>query len=356
MIKLVISGGGTVGSVMPLVTIANKLRRLDSENEVLFIGTRHGHAEKEIIAGYNFYSKKIFCGKLRRYFDLRNLFDVVPTLVGFFQSLVILANFKPDVVMGAGGYVSVPVIWAAWLLRKKILIHQQDLKPSLSNILVKSLADKITVSFEKSLDYFPLSKTSWTGNPAREDLETADAELAYKKYSLEKELPLVLIIGGSSGAVFLNSTVLSCLPKLLEFCQVIHITGFGKKIAMENGGRFKQFEFITDDLVHLMKAADLVVSRAGLSVITELSFLKKPAIIIPIEDSHQEDNALFLQEQDAASVIFQHQLSPSILLSKISGILNDKNAQAIYSQNISRISKPRANDEILEQLISLIKK
>ncbi len=356
MIKLVISGGGTAGSVMPLVTIASKLSRLNPENKVLFIGTRHGHAEREIIARYNFYSNKIFCGKLRRYFDLRNLFDVFLTLVGFFQSLVILAKFKPDVIMGAGGYVSVPVIWAAWLLRKKIFIHQQDLKPSLSNILVKGLADKITVSFKKSLNYFPLSKTSWTGNPVREDLETADAELAYQKYSLKKGLPLVLIIGGSSGAVFLNSIVLSCLPKLLEFCQVVHITGFGKKVAMENSERFKQFEFITDDLVHLMKASDLIVSRAGLSVITELSFLKKPAIIIPIKDSHQEDNALFLQEENAACVIFQSQLSPSILLGKISGILNDKNAQDIYSQNISRIFKPRASDEILDQLLSLIKK
>ena len=356
MIKLVISGGGTVGSIMPLVTIANKLREQNDQNEILFIGTRRGKAEKEIIDRNNFKSKKIFCGKLRRYFDLRNFFDIIPTMTGFFQALVILAKFKPDVVMGAGGYVSVPVIWAAWILRLKILIHQQDLRPSLSNILVKSLADKITVSFEKSLTYFPLEKTTWTGNPARSDLSTASAELAYRKFDLEKGLPLLLIIGGSSGAVLLNSTVFACLPKLIEFCQVVHITGIGKKIAVANNPRFQQYEFITDDLVHLMKAADLIVSRAGLSVITELSILEKPSIIIPIENSHQEDNARFLQEKKAASIIFQNQLSPTILLNKISDILKDKDAQAIYSQNISSISKPQATEEILQLLISLIQK
>lgn len=352
--KVIISGGGTAGSVMPLVAIATEIIKQHPDSTILFIGTKKGHPEKTIIADYNFEYYGINCGKIRRYFDIKNITDIIRTLSGFIQSLVKINKFKPDIVIGAGGYVSVPVIWAAWVWRKKILIHQQDIKPSVSNILTMALADKITVTFEKSLQNFPASKTIWTGNPVRGNINDGNLERAYANFKLKKSLPIVLVIGGGTGSTNINFLINQALSELIKFCQIIHITGQGKHVTGIDSSNYQQYEFITQELKDLLAAADLIVSRAGLSALTEYSILGKPVILIPLPNSHQEANAQYYAEKNAAILLEERNISPTILAAKIREILSDKKGLSLLSEQISRMAKPDSTGLIIDQINKLV--
>jgi UDP-N-acetylglucosamine--N-acetylmuramyl-(pentapeptide) pyrophosphoryl-undecaprenol N-acetylglucosamine transferase len=354
--NIIIAGGGTAGSIIPLVAVAGELKKRKPDTHILLIGTRTGVPEKKIVSDYNFAYKSILGGKIRRYFDLRNATDIFLTIIGFIQSLIIIIRNKTDVILGAGGYISVPVIWAGWVLRKKILIHQQDLKPSLSNILTRGLANRITVTFEKSLNFFPAAKTVWTGNPVRREVRSGRKETALKKFSLWPDVPIVLVTGGGTGASHINSIINQALPGLIEICQVIHITGYGKKVTGIASNRYQQYEFLTDDMPHLLAAADLIVSRAGLSALTEFSILGKPVILIPLPDSHQEENAQYFSEKNAAIVMEEKNISPSIIADKIKELLADKNSLMMLSATIKKMIKPNATDTLIGEIEHLLKR
>lgn len=364
--KVILAGGGTAGSVMPLVAIASELKQQKSDTEFLFIGTRKGEPEKEILENYDIPFVPILSGKFRRYFDLRNILDVFLVIIGFFQSLQIISKFKPDLILGAGGFVQLPVCWAGWLLGRKIIIHQQDFRPSLANTLVKRLADKITVNFEKSISDFPLNKTVWTGNPVRTDIWSGDRERAYETFNLKKDKPVVLITGGGTGALTLNKIIYESLLKLLEFCQVIHLTGQGKGVNMESyftktddemksfiAENYHQYEFIRDEMKDALAVADLIVSRAGLSALTEFSVLGKAVILVPLPHTHQEENADYFGQKEAAVVIYQENLTPSILVNKIKELLDNRELLNNLSINIKQIIKPDATNRLVEQILHL---
>lgn len=354
--KIMMAGGGTAGSVSPLIAIYEKIKSISPEAEFIFIGTKNGIPENEMLRGYAMDIVAIYGGKFRRYFDLRNISDIFLTLIGFFQALRIIFKTKPDIIIGTGGYISVPVIWAGWVNRIKILLHQQDITPSLSNILGINLANKITVSFEKSLRNFPSTKTIWTGNPVQQSILQGDFEVANQIYDLDKNLPLILVMGGGTGALGLNTIVNQSLSELIKFSQIIVLTGPGKRIKGIENSRFKQFEFIKDGMNDLLARADLVVARAGLSTITELSALGKLSILIPMLNTHQEKNSEYLAERNAAIVISQLNLSPSILVRKIKDILNNDPVRNNLQQNISNIMKKNSVDLIVDEILNLIKK
>ncbi|MDP2683698.1 MAG: undecaprenyldiphospho-muramoylpentapeptide beta-N-acetylglucosaminyltransferase [bacterium] len=354
--KIMMAGGGTAGSISPLISIYEKIKSIEPNAEFVFISTKKGIPENEILRGYSMEVIPIYGGKIRRYFDLRNISDIFLTLIGFFQALKIIINTKPDIIIGTGSYISVPVIWAGWVNRVKILIHQQDIVPSLSNIFSINFAHKITVSFEKSLRNFPSRKTIWTGNPVKQEILKGDPEQANQKFNLDKNLPLILVMGGSTGSLGINTIVNQSLPELVKFAQVIVITGPEKKIQGIASDRFKQFEFINDGMNNLLARADLVVSRAGLSSITELSALGKLSILIPMPNTHQEKNAEYLTEHKAAIVINQLNLSPGILIEKIETILNSNFERNNLQQNIQKIMKNNAADLIVGEIINLVKK
>ena len=236
--KIVLAGGGSGGPVAPLLAIAEAIKKNNPEAKFLFIGTKKGEPEKEMIKNYNFSAKGgsasggdfvgIFCGKLRRYLSWQNFLDIFKTKLGFFQSLFILIKFKPDLIIGAGGYVSVPVVLAGWFLKIPSLIHQQDILPTLSNKILSIFAKKITVSFGPSLKDFPKNKTIFTGHPVRQFIFSGDRERAIKLFNLEKEKPVLVVLGGGTGAVSLNNLIWQNLGELTKFCQVVHLTGKGK--------------------------------------------------------------------------------------------------------------------------------
>ncbi len=354
--RIVLSGGGTAGSVMPLLAVYEEIKKRNIKSEFLFIGTKSGEPEKRILQGKQIKFRSIYGGKIRRYFDIKNIIDIFYTFIGFLQTLAILFAFKPDVIMGAGGYISVPVIWAGWVLRAKIIIHQQDIKPSLSNILCVNLAHLITVTFKKSLSSFPRSKTIWTGNPVRSDIFQGDLNKAKEIFQLNDHQPVLLVMGGGTGAMNLNTLVNQALPELLDICQVIHITGRGKRVSGTDRSNYHQYEFLTSEYIHALRCSNIVVSRAGLSALTEFVSLKKPVVLVPLRNSHQEINAQYFAEKNAAVVIEQDNLSPKILVAKIKELLADENSLAILSDNIAGMMKVNAQSIIVDQIIRLTSK
>jgi len=351
--KILLTGGGTGGPVTPLLALIDSIRNkpeLNKNTEFLWIGTEKG-VEKEMVLNENLEYKSIKCGKLRRYFSWKNLIDPIFIIYGFFESLFIIKKWNPGIVISAGGFVGVPVVWAAFIMRVPILIHQQDVRPGLANKLIAPLASVITVTFEKSLKDYS-KKAIWTGNPVRNKLKDfkIDKRTALQKLGLHGKLPVTLILGGGTGAQAINSLVKESLNELIKFTQVIHISGRGKEIKTEiNIKNYHQFDFLyIEGMVKVFTVADIVVSRAGMGVLTELSLLKKPAILISIPDSHQEENAKVFKEKEAAVVLDQKELNKNEFVKNIKSLLNNFELKNKYSENISKIFKNHANEKIIE--------
>lgn len=350
--KILFAGGGTLGSVSPLIAICEEIKKRQPDAEFLWLGTFNGPEDK-LINEYKIPLKKIFAGKWRRYFSLKNLFTPFLVVLGFFQALGTIRQFRPDLVVSAGGFVAVPVNWAAKALGRKILIHQQDVLPGLANKLAAGLADRITVTFEKSLNDFPAGKTVLTGNPVRPEMLLGSREEGIKFFGLEPNLPTVLIIGGGTGALNLNQLVLASLNELAGFCQIIHLTG-GKAAEDIIRPRYQDFEFLTGELKNAYAAADLVVSRAGLGALTELANLGKPAIIIPLPASHQKNNALEFFKKNAVASLSEKDLTVQKFAEAVKGLLNDKIKLADLSRNIGKIMPEGAAERIVDLIWRLI--
>jgi UDP-N-acetylglucosamine--N-acetylmuramyl-(pentapeptide) pyrophosphoryl-undecaprenol N-acetylglucosamine transferase len=220
--KIILSGGGTGGSVTPLLAVAAELLKEDVKPEFIFVGSEFG-PEKELLAnfsgGVNIKFISIAAGKWRRYLSWRNLLDVLKIGQAFFQSLKLLRQEKPDLVMSAGSFVSVPLVWAAACRRIPILIHQQDIRPGLANKLMAPLARVVTISFEKSFaDYGP--RAVWTGNPVSDLSVYLDKQSeTRKKYNLQPNLPLILVIGGGTGALAINKLIKAAQARLANFAK-----------------------------------------------------------------------------------------------------------------------------------------
>jgi len=353
------SGGGTGGPVTPLLAVAAELLKDDPKLNLIFIDTNSGPAQ-ELTAKFsagkiNFIS--LASGKWRRYFSLRNFFDIFKIIFAFFKSLGILKREKPDLVVSAGGFVSVPVVWAAACRKIPILIHQQDIRPGLANKLMAPFARVITVTFEKSLiDYGP--RAVLTGNPLKDISGYKQQGIATRnRYGFAIDKPLLMIIGGGTGAVAINNLIVKALPDLLASCQVVHLTGRGKKIETNiKNGSYQSFEFLDqEEVLSLMAASDLVISRCGFGVLTELASLDKATILIPMPHSHQEDNAALFEARDASIVLNQTDLTPEKLRVEIERIMADSKLRASLSRNIAKIMKPAAAENIAAIIWEIIK-
>ena len=375
--KIILAGGGTSGSVSPLLAIAEELRaqfsfvpqggttedkgglrptKSVSTDEVwfefLFIGTKNG-IERQMVKEAGLPYRTILAGKLRRYFDWHNFLDVAKIKLGFWQAFFLILKERPDLVMTAGSFVAVPVAWAAWLLGVPVIAHQMDVRPGLANRAIAPFAKIITVTFEKSLaDYG--KKAIWTGNPARK-FSILNFKFSIKeKFNLKNDLPVVFIYGGGTGAEGINKLVEAGLENLITFCQVIHSTGKGKMNASRHQN-YHPFEFLNaEEMIATLSVADVIVSRAGLGALTEISAAAKPAIIIPMPDSHQEDNAAMLVEKNAAIVLNQHNLNSDTFVAAIKSLLDNAAERERLGNNISMLFKQGANKKIVKIVNTLL--
>lgn len=309
---IVLTGGDTGGPVAPLLALSEAMQKGNSRLRFVFVGTHKG-VERHMAKNFGIPFFAISAAKFRRYNSIKNLFAPFQLLLGLIQAYRVLKKTDPLCVVGAGGFVQVPVVWAAWLLGIPVFIHQQDVVPSLSNKLSAPLACRVTVSFKESLQHFPhawmlggldrADRIVWTGNPVRL-LKLPSREKAHAYFKLVSDFPTVLVMGGGSGAASLNELIVQSLPELTKFLNVIHVTGKGKKLTTGHTARYSPHEFI-DSMEYAYAAADFVLCRAGLSTITELAAYKKPAILVALPGSQQEQNALYLSEQKAVLAIEQ---------------------------------------------------
>jgi len=347
--KILMVGGGTGGSVAPLLAIAAYLRERQKETnwQFFWLGTNQG-PEKEMVAFAHIPFSAIYAAKLRRYWSWENLFIPFFLLIGFGQALYYIFKEKPDLVMNAGSFVGVPVVWAAWFGRVPVLIHQQDARVSLSNRLTAPLAKVVTVAMEKSLADFG-GKAFWTGNPIRLEFFRQNSALPKHLFALNffDQRPLVLALGGGTGAVALNEQVAAAAASLPAYLFVL-VTGRGKQLAFAPDN-LRAVEFVdAAALSALARRAVLVISRCGLNVLTELALLGKPAILIPMPASHQEDNAVWFFEARAALVMDQSELTAERLAQAVRKVMTDDRLRRLFSQNIRNFARPDANEKIAD--------
>ncbi len=347
--KICLSGGGSGGPVSPLLAIYDELKQ---ENyDFIWVGTKNG-VEKQMVeeVGVKFFS--IYSGKLRRYFSFDNFIDVFKIFIAFFQSLFLLWHEKPNLIITAGAFVSVPLVWAGKFLSIPIIVHQQDVRAGLANKLMVPFAKIITVTFKKSLKDFG-KKAIWVGNPHRKSLEEViNKDNLYFSWNLKKDLPIVLVMGGGGGAQAINNLLYQSLNELDKFCQIIHISGVNKgqnNFLNKNLSNYHHFEFLNNkEMREAYALSDVVVARAGMSTLTELSYLGKPSIIIPMPDSHQEENAQIVQEKNAGIVLHQKKLDAENFAVNIKKLLFNNELKEKVSTNISHLIKKDANLEFVK--------
>lgn len=360
---IVLTGGGSGGPVAPLLALVPHLRTSFTKPEFFFIGTKGG-VEQHMVknAGIPFVS--IVSAKLRRYVSLSNIFVPVKLLIGTIQAYRMLRALHPVCVIGAGGFVQVPVALAAWLIGVPVFIHQQDVQPGLANKLCAPLARRITVTFPESLADFPhgwnlrdlhaRTKVVCTGNPVRE-LKTVPREKALAHFKLDKDYPTVLIMGGGTGALSLNALIAQSVPLLTRYFNVLHITGKGKKVDHHRHARYAAHEFI-DEMELCYAAADMVLCRAGLSTITELAALKKPAILVALPGTHQEINALYLSRKEAVLALDQNLLTPDNLATFLRNTLFDHALLKSLGQNLHGLMPQDAGEKVAKLIAKGLEK
>ncbi len=319
MKRIVLTGGGTAGHVTPNLALLPHLR--DKGYEVSYIGSYDG-IEKGLIeaAGVPYYG--ISSGKLRRYFDPKNFSDPFKVMKGFVEAKKLLKNLKPDVVFSKGGFVSVPVVLAAKARRIPCVIHESDITPGLANKICIPAASKICANFPETMKYLPEGKAVLTGTPIREELFQGNkiAGLDFCGFTANK--PVIMIVGGSTGAAALNEAVRNLLPTLLRDYQIVHLCGKGKaQEEYNNAEGYRQFEYISKEMKDLFAAADLVISRAGANSICELLALRKPHILVPLSAAASRGdqilNAESFEHQGFSYVLQEENLTNDTLLRAI---------------------------------------
>jgi UDP-N-acetylglucosamine--N-acetylmuramyl-(pentapeptide) pyrophosphoryl-undecaprenol N-acetylglucosamine transferase len=365
MTRIIISGGGTGGHIFPAIAIANALKLIEPEIEILFIGA-NGRMEMEKVpaAGYNI--KGLWISGFQRRVTWKNVLFPVKVISSLIQAERIIAKFRPDAVIGVGGYASGPALRVA--VRRKIpaLIQEQNSYPGITNKILGDKVNRICVAYERMERFFPSGKILLTGNPVRQDIiMTGDKTEAIEHFHLNKEKTVVLIIGGSLGSGTINKSVLSYLYQQdkINDVQLLWQTGkyyFDKINADSNLLNQKDVHInaFIDRMDLAYRAADIIVSRAGAIAISELCVIGKPAILIPspnVAEDHQTKNAEALTRKSAAIMLTDKE-APEKLFGTIKGLIADKGLQNELSKNIKAMALPGAATIIAEAAMILIRK
>ncbi len=372
--KIAFTGGGTGGHFYPIIAIAEALSDIVREERLI--------APKLYYLAPNIFDEKALfengityihvpAGKSRRYFSIRNFTDLFVSFAGLIRAILTLYRIYPDVIVSKGGYGSVPTVTAAHLLRIPIIIHESDAKPGRANLYASKFAKRIAISFEDSAQYFPKKaqdKIARTGIPIRKALMRVETEGAQQYLGLEPDVPTVLILGGSQGAVKINETVLSCLPELVSIGNIIHQTGQANfknvsavaQVELEKNpyaARYHPIGYM--DQVSMQRAAgvmDVVVSRAGASAIAEIGLWKKPAIIIPIPESvshDQRSNAYAYAKTGAAVVLEEDNLSPNLFVSEVRRIIGDPALAKRMGDSAAGFTDPDSARILAKEVLSI---
>jgi UDP-N-acetylglucosamine--N-acetylmuramyl-(pentapeptide) pyrophosphoryl-undecaprenol N-acetylglucosamine transferase len=326
MKRIILTGGGTAGHVTPNIALIPKL--IEAGYDINYIGSYDG-IEKKLIGDFNIPYYGISSGKLRRYFDFKNFSDPLKVIKGCREAVTLMKKLKPDVVFSKGGFVSVPVVYAASRCKVPVIIHESDMTPGLANKLSIPFASKICCNFPETIQYLPDGKAVLTGSPIRQELYSGNKIKGLDFCDFTANRPVIMVIGGSMGATTVNCAIRDALPQLLDKFQVVHLCGKDKiDASLYNLNGYKQFEYIKDELKDLFAMTDIVISRAGANAICELLALKKLNILIPLSGSvsrgDQILNARSFEKQGFSSVIEEEMLDSATLMHTINEVYSNK--------------------------------
>jgi UDP-N-acetylglucosamine--N-acetylmuramyl-(pentapeptide) pyrophosphoryl-undecaprenol N-acetylglucosamine transferase len=315
---IVLTGGGTAGHVTPNIALLESLR---SEGwNICYVGSKQG-IEKQLIEEQNIAYYAIASGKLRRYLSIENLKDPFKVLKGFGDAYRLLKKLKPKVVFSKGGYVTVPVVLAARMLKIPVIIHESDITPGLANKIASKGAKVICVNFPETLKYVG-GKGVLTGTPIRRELFSGSRQKAIQLCGFSKNKPVLLMMGGSLGAQRLNLMLRQSLKDLIEHFNIIHLCGRGNiDKDYENYEGYAQFEYAKEELPHFFAVADLMFSRAGANALAEILALKIPALLVPLSGKASRGdqllNAASMQKSGYAKVLLEEDLTKESFIQAI---------------------------------------
>lgn len=354
MKRIVLTGGGTAGHVTPNLALIPRLQQ--DGWEVHYIGAANS-AEQELVAnlpGVTYHTVSV--GKLRRYFDLKNFSDPFRVIKGIGQAYSIIKKIKPSVVFSKGGFVSVPVVYGAKLNGVPVVIHESDMTPGLANKLCAPFAKAECCTFPEAIKYTK-GKGVHTGTPIRPEVLSGSREEGLKRFKLSEGRPVLMIMGGSSGAQAINQCVWQALPKLTETFQVLHLCGKGNlNDSFEGMNNYVQVEYLNEEMADAYACADIILSRAGANALCELLALRKPALLIPypLEASRGDQvmNAESFEKRGLSHVLDQKDMTPDSLVKAIVNLYHERGA--LYE---AMSKEPTANgvDNVLEQIYKYAK-
>ncbi len=327
MKKILLTGGGTAGHVIPNIALMPSLK--EAGFSISYIGSKDG-MEKDILKDYDIPYYGVSVGKLRRYFDTKNFTDGFRILKGVEEANRIVRKIKPDIIFSKGGFVSFPVTVAGKTHKIPVVIHESDITPGLANKLAFPFCQKILTTFPETLEYVPKEKAEHTGSPIRKELFLGDRAAGLAFCGFDGAKPVLLVMGGSLGSVTVNNYIRQALPELTAKYHVVHIVGRGNLDPNFIGIKdYKQFEYVSQELPHIFCIADLIVSRAGSNAIFEFLALKKPNILIPLSQKASRGdqilNARSFQNQGFSVMIEEEKLKKELLLAKIDEVYQNRN-------------------------------
>jgi UDP-N-acetylglucosamine--N-acetylmuramyl-(pentapeptide) pyrophosphoryl-undecaprenol N-acetylglucosamine transferase len=358
--KFIISGGGTGGHIYPAISISNELKLRYPNSKIVFVGARD-RMEMQIVPKHGFEIIGLWISGFTRSLSLKNFIFPIKLLASLLRSLFIIKNNKPDVVIGTGGFASGPILYIASLFGIPTLIQEQNSYPGITNKILAKRASKICVAYDNLDRFFDKNKLILTGNPVRSDLQNLaiDSVGAALKFGLEENKKTLLIIGGSNGSREINKLIFNNLNlfeslniQLLWQCGKIYYEHYKK---LNNNKNIKVYDFI-DKMNLAYEVADIIISRAGASSISELCIVGKPVIFLPspnVAEDHQSKNALSLVNNKAALMIEEKNMNKDFKNS-FSELINDKELQNELSRNIKKQAKINATRDIVNEIEKLL--
>lgn len=357
--RVVLTGGGTGGHIYPALAVAREIGRQEPQATFLYIGTKNG-LESNLVPRTGIPFEAIEISGLKRKLSLDNLKTLWKFVRAVSTSKKILREYRPDVVIGTGGYVCGPVVYAAASFGIKTIIHEQNVVPGLTNKFLARFVDRVAVSFEESLAYFPQGKTVFTGNPRATEVMHGNADAGREFLGVSRDKRIVLIFGGSRGARAINEATLELLPHVGEYSQshFVYVTGEVhyetiSQALREKGELPRNFTVLPfiHNMPDVLAATHVLVSRAGASTLAEITALGIPAILIPspyVTNNHQEKNARGLERAGAAEVVLESELSGERLHQALSSLLEDEARWASMRENSLALGMPQAAANIIE--------
>lgn len=354
---IILTGGGTAGHVSLNQALIPEIKGLDYNVE--YIGSKDG-IEKELIADSfpDIKYHSIASGKLRRYFSMKNFSDPFRVAAGLTQALNIIRKTKPVAIFSKGGFVSVPVAMAGKMMGVPVIIHESDVTPGLANKIAMPFADHIFTVFKETMAHVPKEKSTCTGSVIRSELMEGTAEKGREICRFTNDLPVLMVMGGSQGSEVINTAIRSNLDNLLLTFNVIHLCGKGNiDPSLEGMDQYRQFEYVTNDLSHLLHMTDFVVSRAGSNSIFEFLALKKPMLLIPLSRQKSRGdqilNAELFRKNGFALVLEEEEATPEQFLKAMDTL---KAENEILIDNMNAAEAPKTAFEMAKLVLAHAKK